>query len=208
MEMDHWRLLERQKMGTTGWLSSMHISLPYVAICMYVRTYVRTYVRMYVCMYVCMYICCRVKKWATVCPLLGQRVGHIFPFLLFCVFRIVFFLQGERGFEKKTELQKHFENKMIGSMSGPHVSNTTSPNVAHLLTQPWPTCWPNFLHPNIPRKQCPKLVDTLVFIVFSKKHTYKQQKQKKQNTIIFTFGNIIAPFDFDRKLFHFWAPSF
>ena len=42
---------------------------------------------------------------------------------------------------------------------------------------------------------------------FRKKSTHTNiRKQKNKNTIIFTFGNITAPLDFDRKLFRFCPP--
>ena len=63
--------------------------------------------------------------------------------------------------------------------------------------------WPYFFAP-------PQKTRTIgwhpYFIVFSKKHTHKQQKPQNKNTITFTFANIIGPFDFDQKLLHFLGP--
>ena len=76
-----------------------------------------------------------------------------------------------------------------------------SQNADHLLTLVWTTYWPSFWHP---QKTMPNLAETHICSVFEE--TCKQQKSK--NTIIFTFGNIIAPFDFTRKLFFLPPPFF
>ena len=133
-------------------------------------------------------------------------MGHIFLWHVFCFSKIVFFLQGEWDFWK-TGLQTNiFENKSGVNKWDAWTSKTMSPNVSHLLTQLRPTYWPYFWHPKLPQKQWPKLAETPICIVSSKKHTYKQHKPKQQKHHNFHTCTHNCPFDFDRKLFHFLAP--
>ena len=71
-------------------------------------------------------------------------------------------------------------------------------NVDPLSTLVWTTYWSSLLHP----KEMPKIDGNTDFLYFWRSiHT----NLKNKNIISFTFGNITAPFEFTRKVFHLLA---
>ena len=149
------------------------------------------------CMYIYIYLYagCRVNKWSTFCPLLGQSLSTFscLFYLLLSAGRMKF-LKKKQSFKKTKLKQKSRANKWSTC-----ASISSKQNVDHLLTLPWTTYWPYFLRP--------KLAKPLFYSAF-RKHTYNHQNPKDKSTIISRVANITAPFDSDRKSFHFLAPFF
>ena len=130
---------------------------------------------LYIYVYIYIYWCCGVNKWST------------FSFVAFLRFsKMFFFLQGEWDILKKIKLknQKIQQNSRVDKWST-FASKNSKQNVDHLLTLLWTTYWPYFLTQKCTKKHCPKLAETPIFIVFSEKHTSKQQKNKKAKTLWF-----------------------
>ena len=137
----------------------------------------------------------------------------------------------KKTFEKKGKQSKHwtdFDSKRqfwtdvwlysiyiyiyvcpVGSITGPPFSSkNSSQHVDQLLTLPWTSYWPYPLRPII-TKTVPEIGwNPYFYCVFEETHIQTTKNPKNKNTIILTFGNIIAPFDLDRKLSRFLAPPF
>ena len=132
-------------------------------------------------------------------PFAGSISGPHFPSLFF------FFLQGEWDLKKN----KKTENKSLGSNKWSTSASKNSRKfvgplidliVDHLLTL-------LLLTPNLKKKQCPELAEKPISQCFQRNTATNTKKQKKtKNTIISIIANIIAPFDFDRKLFPLFVP--
>ena len=140
----------------------------------------------------------RVKKWSTLSPLWGQKMVHIYP--LKTPKQNKSPNTENRSFLCQKRFKDNFETKIL--ISGPHWPSKIWPKI-------WTTysAWCGPLIDLLTKLSAPQLKNWNTTNSAFEEHTYKPQKKNK-NTIIFTFGNATAPFDFTWKLFHFLPSPF